>query len=82
MKKFYTENISDAVKYQNALNRNTQEMVVMQKRYFGLNQSPNENDTNKKGGMEYESSFDDLLKEGAVSEEQRKNFEKRREEKA
>lgn len=32
--------------------------------------------------MDYESSFDDLLNDGKVTEDQQKGFEKRREEKA
>jgi len=50
-------------------------------RSFSLFQQPQKNDP-KKGGEGYESSFDDLLKGGSVSEQQQKEFEERRHEKA
>lgn len=46
-----------------------------------MQQAPKENQE-KSSKQDYESSFDDLLKEGEVSKEQEQEFQKRREEKA
>lgn len=57
-------------------------MSMINFREFSLHQAPK--DDKKKGSSrnDYESGFEDMLKEGNVSEEQQKDFDKRRLEKA
>ena len=54
------------------------QMCQNQARFFSL--SSDKHKTNKNANN-YESSFEDLLKEGSVSNDQQKEFEKRRQQK-
>jgi hypothetical protein len=56
-------------------------MAGTSNRFFSLSNKPNQN-LEKETNKDYESSFDDLLSQGKVSEEQKREFQKRREEKA
>lgn len=62
------------------MHQNTQAIVQTNKRY--LHTSPKDDNRKEKSKLEYESSFEDMLKQGEVSEQQQKEFERRREEKA
>lgn len=62
------------------MQQNAQQMINI--RQFSLNQAPKDDGKKTSSKLDYESGFDDMLKQGAVSENQQKDFEKRREEKA
>lgn len=56
--------------------------VMTNFRHFSLHQSPNNGGKKETQKTDYETGFEEMLKQGSVSEQQQKEFERRREEKA